>query len=301
MGEKSGKSLYIMVSVLILAGAALFLYPAVSSYLAELNQVQVIESYDQILEELDERDYSAYREKAVEYNESLLGEPVKDPFLEGSGMALPENYMEVLNMDDNGVMGTVEIPKISVSLPIYHGTEEEVLEKGAGHIRQTALPIGGAGNHAVLTGHTGLPHAKLFDNLSTLKLGDQFYIHILDEILAYQVDAINVVLPNEVELLDPIPGEDHITLITCTPYGVNSHRLLVRGMRVDYIEEVKQKEEQEAPLKSSVKGELLFKLGLIGIVIFALLLVLLVVKFRKKDHVRITQRNKGDHNEKEER
>ena len=150
----------------------------------------------------------------------------------GSGYALPDNYLEVLNTD--GIMGRLTIPKIGVDLPIYHGSSEESLQKGVGHIESTSLPIGGEYRHAVLTGHRGLPNAELFTRLDELTVGDTFYIHVLDRTLAYQVDQITTVEPDEMETLRAVPGEDYVTLVTCTPYGVNTHRLLVRGTRVPY-------------------------------------------------------------------
>ncbi len=194
-------------------------------------------------------------------------------------MALPQNYLEVLRVFDT--MGTIEIPKIAVNLPIYHGTDAQTLEKGVGHLRQTALPIGGAGSHAVLTGHTGLPNAKMFDGLSKLKIGDKFYVHVLGETLAYEVDAINVVKPEEVRLLNPISGEDHVTLLTCTPYGVNTHRLLVRGVRVPYVEEerIRQQEQQEG---MTLLGQLILQTSIIGAVIAAVLIIMLISWSRSK-------------------
>ena len=275
---KKGTVNFIII-LLLLAGAALFLYPVFSSYLAELHQAEVVMEYDASVQEMQEEELAKEWKKAEEYNESLAGEPVRDPFLEGSGMALPQNYLEILRIFDT--MGTVEIPKIGVSLPIYHGTDAETLEKGVGHLRQTALPIGGEGIHAVLTGHTGLPNAKMFDGLTNLEIGDKFYIHVLGETLAYEVDALNVVKPEEVELLDPVPGEDHVTLLTCTPYGVNTHRLLVRGIRVPYVEEerIQQQEQQEG---LSLRQQLVLQVSIVGGAIAVVLMIMLIFGFRSK-------------------
>ena len=216
---------------LVLGGAAVFLYPVVSNYLAEKNQTRVIQNYQESVSELDEAEIAEQWRLAEEYNENLAGDPVHDPFVPGSGYALPDNYLDVLNVD--GVMGYIEIPKIEVDLPIYHGTSEETLEKGVGHMESTTLPIGGADRHCVLTGHRGLPSAELFTNLNLLEIGDYFYIRVLDQTLAYEVERIETVEPDELELLTVEPGKDLVTLITCTPYGVNTHRLLVTGMRTD--------------------------------------------------------------------
>ena len=268
-----------IVILMALLGTALFCYPAVSNYLAEKNQSEIIGSYDSELAKMREEDYRKEWDKAEQYNQSLAGDPVRDPFLEGSGMALPQNYLDVLNV--NGIMGYIEIPKIAVNLPIYHGTDEETLKKGVGHIRQTALPIGGMGTHPVLTGHTGLPSAELFTNLDQLEIGDKFFIHVLDQTLAYQVDAINVVEPNETALLEPDWDKDYVTLITCTPYGVNSLRLLVRGIRVEYIPE----EEEALRLEGHAWGKneqiLLFMGICAGVTVLILWLIFLFWRRRR--------------------
>lgn len=231
--RKKSKVMPIISSILFMAGACIFFYPTVSNYIAEKNQASVIQEYQETVQKDDIENVEAEWAKAEEYNENLAGDPVHDPFVPGSGYALPENYLDVLNV--NGIMGYIEIPKISVYLPIYHGTSEEVLEKGVGHIESTSLPIGGQYRHAVLTGHRGLPSAELFTNLDKLKEGDYFYIHVLDQTLAYKVDQIKTVQPRDLEDLVAAPGEDYITLVTCTPYAVNTHRLLVRGSRTDYV------------------------------------------------------------------
>lgn len=231
--RKKSKVMPIISSILFMAGACIFFYPTVSNYIAEKNQASVIQEYQETVQKDDIENVEAEWAKAEEYNENLAGDPVHDPFVPGSGYALPENYLDVLNV--NGIMGYIEIPKISVYLPIYHGTSEEVLEKGVGHIESTSLPIGGEYRHSVLTGHRGLPSAELFTNLDKLKEGDYFYIHVLDQTLAYKVDQIKTVQPRDLEDLVAVPGEDYITLVTCTPYAVNTHRLLVRGSRTDYV------------------------------------------------------------------
>lgn len=237
---KISRAVPVLGLLLFLGGAAVFLYPAVSNYLAEKNQTRVIQTYQEAVGGLSDEELSEEWAKAEEYNENLAGDPVHDPFIPGSGYALPDNYLDVLNVD--GVMGYIEIPKIDVSLPIYHGTAEETLEKGAGHMESTTLPIGGPDRHAVLTGHRGLPSAELFTNLDLLEIGDHFYINVLGETLAYEVDSIKVVEPDELELLTVEPGRDLVTLITCTPYGVNTHRLLVRGARTEYVPEEADRE-----------------------------------------------------------
>ena len=224
------------VAILIfIIGLLIFFYPIVSSYLAEKNQAAVIDHYEENLKNKSDDYFKKEKEKAIDYNNSLIGDPVKDPFVFDSGYALPDNYKQVLNID--GIMGYIEIPKISVKLPIYHGSTEESLSKGVGHIESTSLPIGGESTHSVLTGHRGLPNAKMFTDLNLLNIGDHFYITYLNEIIAYEVDKIDVVKPNDLSNLVIENGMDYISLITCTPYGINTHRLVVRGKRVEYVEE----------------------------------------------------------------
>ena len=221
----------ILITVVFLVGLAIFIYPTLSDYIARRNVVQGASSYDRQITSLSDEEMKELWEEAQTYNNSLNGDPVPDPFIPGSGRILPENYIRVLNTVD-GIMGYIDIPKISVYLPIFHGSSDEVLEKGAGHIEQTTLPIGGKGNLSVITAHTGFSGAEMFNRLTEMIDGDIFVIRILDKILTYQVDDIRVILPEEIESLFPTEGKDYVTLVTCTPYGVNSHRLLVRGERI---------------------------------------------------------------------
>ena len=240
--KKKKRNLLLLLAPLLLfaAGAGIFLYPAISNYLAERQQTEVIHTYQAKVDEMEQAEIDAAWQEAVEYNENLAGDPVHDPFIMGSGYVLPDNYEEVLNVDGDGVMGYIDIPKIDVYLPIYHGTSEEVLAEGAGHLEMTALPIGGENRHSVISAHRGLPSAELFTRLDEMEAGDQFYIHVLDQTLAYEVDQIEVILPEELSLLQPEEDKDLVTLLTCTPYAVNTHRLLVRGTRVPYVESAVQ-------------------------------------------------------------
>lgn len=236
MKNNSEKLLLIISIIFIILGVGIFLYPSISNYLAEKNHIDIIRNYDNLIVKINEEKINEEKEKARIYNENLSGDPVHDPFVIGSGYALPENYKEVLNVSDDGVMGYVEIPKISVYLPIYHGTSDEVLEKGVGHIQNTSVPIGGNSTHSILTGHTGLPNAELFTRLDELGIGDIFYIHVFDDVLTYKVFETKVILPDKIDELRILNGKDYVTLVTCTPYGVNSHRLLVKAERVEYEE-----------------------------------------------------------------
>ena len=176
-------------------------------------------------------------EEAERYNETLTGRPTHDPFIDDEDIAMPDEYRQTLNI--KGIMGYVDIPGIDVYLPIYHGTADHVLEKGAGHLEGSTLPLGGSFRHSVITGHSGLVHAKMFTDLTELAQGDLFYIHVLGEILAYEVEKITITEPHITDDLMVFDGKDYCTLLTCTPYGINTHRLLVRGERVEYNPEVK--------------------------------------------------------------
>ena len=222
----------IFLIVCFLVGLGIFIYPSLSDYVARRNVTQGAETYKKSVTELSQEDIDRMWAEAVQYNDSLNGDPVPDPFIPGSGRVLPENYVEVLNTGD-GIMGYVEIDKIKVYLPIYHGASDEVLEKGAGHIEQTTLPIGGKGNLSVITAHTGFSGAEMFNRLIEIVEGDTFIIRILDRVLTYQVDDIGVIDPEDISKLLPTPEEDYVTLVTCTPYGINSHRLVVRGHRIE--------------------------------------------------------------------
>lgn len=225
--------------LLLLIGAAVLAYPPISNYVNQKNSSYALQELDRHLENVEEQEALHQRSLAQAYNARLLqGE-------EG------EDYASVLDFG-NGVMGAVEIPEINVSLPIYHGVSEEVLAKGVGHMPSSAFPIGGEGNHAVLTGHTGLPSAKLFTDLTKLQEGDVFHIRILGESISYRVDQVKVVLPSEGEDLLPQPGKDYCTLLTCTPYGVNSHRLLVRGERVEEAQDEAITVMQTEPMKREI-------------------------------------------------
>ena len=217
--ERKGAKVPLILSLaLLVLGAGIFFYPAISNFIADLSHREIITSHANMVNSLDEATLEEEWQKAIEYNENLMGDPVHDPFIPGSGYAIPDNYQDVLALDD--VMCTLEIPKISLSLPVYHGTSEEVLTKGIGHMEVTALPIGGLNRHTVLTGHRGLPSAELFTRLDEMEIGDHFYIHVLDEVHAYQVDQITTVEPDELENLVAEADKDLVTLVTCTPYAV---------------------------------------------------------------------------------
>ena len=217
----------LLAILLLLIGLGVLMYPTASSYLNSLRESYAIQELQEVLEGQTDTQLARQRALAEAYNRSLSVGDLTDAFGESEYGA---EYDQILDYGE-GVMGYLTIPKLELELPIYHGTSKEVLAKGVGHLPQSALPIGGAGNHTVLSGHTGMPNARLFTDLTELAEGDVFYIHILDETLTYQVDQILTVLPEETQALQPEAGKDFCTLVSCTPYGVNSHRLLVRGER----------------------------------------------------------------------
>ena len=223
------KLINIFLILALATGLSLLLYPTVSDYWNSLHASQAVASYDQAVKSMDEGKYDELLQRAGQYN--------RDLFLRGTLFALTDeerdDYNSQLDIDGSGVMGYIEIPTIKVSLPIYHGTSDDVLQVAVGHLEWSSLPVGGESTHCVLSGHRGLPSAKLFTNLDQLTEGDLFVIRTLDEVLTYEVDRILIVLPSELQALAAEEGKDLCTLVTCTPYGVNSHRMLVRGHRVD--------------------------------------------------------------------
>ena len=233
-----GKKNTIIIVMIFLAGLSLLLYPFVANQWNSYRQSRLISNYESDLAKLEEAgevDYEAEWEKAHAYNAALLPNILPDSFAiaEASDEA-DKGYMSCLNLTGDGMMGIVEIPKIDVKIPIYHTTEDDVLQKAAGHLEGSSLPVGGEDTHAVISAHRGLPSATLFTDLDKLEEGDHFLLHILDDTLCYEVDQINVVEPEETDSLAVQDGEDLVTLLTCTPYGVNTQRLLVRGHRVPY-------------------------------------------------------------------
>ncbi len=247
------------------------LYPVISIRYNEHHQSEIHSVYQQEIEEVDNSLMELQWEAAAAYNSTLVpGTQITDAFSKESILEAASDYGELLNLTGNGIMGFVRIPSIQVNLPIYHGTDSHTLESGIGHLLGSSLPIGGPGTHAVLTGHSGMASQKMFSDLPQLAVGDKFYLEVLNETLAYQVDQIRTVLPHETELLEISEGQDLCTLVTCTPIGINSHRLLVRGHRVPYVEaqadaETKEIEAAKGPIstwqRTYLKG-ILIGLGL---------------------------------------
>lgn len=223
--------------LIILFGFALLSYPFISNYMFEKSAGSTIKSYEKQAKTYDQKQKEQAFRKAEEYNKDLIKSVVQltDPFKVKKSNGETLIYNNILNIDHSGVMGYLEIPSISVNLPIYHGTDAEILERGVGHLAASSIPVGGKSTHSVLTGHTGLSSAKLFTDLTEMKKEDLFFIHVLDRTLAYKVDQISVVRPEDTRKLQIVKGKDYVTLVTCTPYGVNDHRLLVRGVRTKYV------------------------------------------------------------------
>lgn len=233
MKRKTDHLTTLLLFLLLLAGLSLLLYPSVSDYWNSFHSSRAITTYAENVANMDETQYEEVWSAAWDHNQSLLDRD--------TGFSLSDSqkneYAELLNISDSGIMGYIEIPEISVSLPVYHGTEDPVLQVAVGHLEWSSLPVGGEGSHCVLSGHRGLPSAKLLTDLDRLREGDIFLLRVLDEVLTYEVDKITIVEPAQVSELQIVEGEDLCTLVTCTPYGVNTHRLLVRGHRIENIEE----------------------------------------------------------------
>ncbi len=224
----------IILILIFLVGLSVMLYPTVSDYVNQKNQSRAVASYSEEVENLSDVDYQAYFDAADDYNRRLAETP--DAFYRPEEVS---GYADTLDVSGTGIMGYITISKIGVELPVYHGTSDGVLQVAAGHLEGSSLPVGGAGTHAVISAHRGLPSAKLFTNLDELEVGDTFTITVLDRVLTYEVDQISIVLPTETDLLQPVEGKDYVTLMTCTPYGINTHRLLVRGKRIENAENQK--------------------------------------------------------------
>lgn len=272
----------IRLLVLVVAFAVL-LYPTVSSYVNEKNGSKVVSNYDAESVRLSNAEKEKMLEDARAYNKEMLSNiDLIDPFSQGE-KSLDARYESLLNMDGSGMMGYIRIPKIKVEIPIYHGTSESVLQAGVGHFWGTSLPVGGESTHTVLTGHRGLPTKTLFTNMDKLVKGDVFYIKVLDETLAYKVDQILTVLPEETEALSIVPGQDYATLVTCTPYAINTHRLLVRGHRIPYEEAVKIEKNTSTGIELSFTTKVLIvTLGIIFIGLIIAMLYSLYDKRRRK-------------------
>lgn len=253
---------WILAAACSIAALGLMLYPLVGEFLSERYHSDVETTYTAAIEDTDDAELTAQRQAAEQYNAMLSGTTA---ITEGGASAPPLPYAEQLTV--GGVMAYVDIPKIGVYLPVQHGTDADTLEKSVGHVVGTSLPVGGSSTHSVLSAHSGMASAKLFSDINQLAEGDTFYIHVLGDTLAYKVDAINTVLPTDTSLLQIEDGKDQVTLVTCTPFGVNTHRLLVRGHRISYTPEKETTAAEEKPVASSWTQHYLTGLGIgLGVV-----------------------------------
>lgn len=281
----------ILFGLMFLLGFAILIYPTVSNQWNTYRQNQLISSYEELIGKMAEEDFTKEWEKANAFNDTIIHNNVfGDVFGENGDDIKNTEYWQILNVGNDGVMGYVSIPKINVKLSIYHGTADDVLQTGIGHLNGTKLPIGGESTHSVLAAHRGLPSARLFTDIDQLERGDMFYVHVLDETLAYQVDQIlDMVDKDDSETLQKAlqieEGQDYVTIFTCTPYGVNSHRLLVRGTRVPYNgEEEIESTAAESMLKSIQNYYMIYLILGLSVTLLVILLMRFLIKPGKKKH-----------------
>lgn len=261
----------ILLFAVLLIGLSLLLYPSFSDWWNSFHQSQAVTTYVEQVASIDDSEYDAIWNEAWEYNQSLLERP--NHYLLSDEQTA--HYQQLLNIGGNGIMGYIEVPKIGVTLPIYHGTDESVLQVAIGHLEWTSLPVGGESSHCVVSGHRGLPSAKLFTDLDKMEIGDTFLLYVLDEVLTYEVDQIRIVEPHETQELLITEGQDLCTLFTCTPYGINSHRILVRGHRIETVKEAKV-------LRVTADAMLIDPIFIAPVVAAPILLVLLIALFIPK-------------------
>ena len=287
---KRGYLQIFLAAVLFLLALGLTLYPVVSNWYIGRHQSRIQTEYREVLEQTDCAEIESIRKRAVAYNNTITPGAAEEAYSQASIRLAAEDYVNQLNVSGSGIMGYVEIPKIGADLPIYHGTGADSLDRGTGHLLGSSLPVGGESTHTIITGHSGMASQKMFTDLEQLREGDIFYLHVLDETLAYEVREIHTVLPHDTTYLGIEPGEDLCTLVTCTPTGVNTHRLLVQGSRVSYV----PAEETEASAvpheeKTDSHWEKQYWLGVrLGLAAMAAVVLLLSVYlfFRKKKTVK---------------
>lgn len=267
----------IVLTIILIIGVSLLLYPTVSDYWNEFHQSKAIASYVEVVETMDEEKIQSILDEAIAYNERLRSKANRWNLSEED----IAEYNNTLNVSGTGIMGYIDIPSITVQLPIYHSTDEEVLQIGVGHIEGSSLPVGGEGTHAVVSGHRGLRSAKLFTDIDQLSEGDIFKFYVLGETLTYQIDQIRIVLPDELNDLKIEPGKDYVTLVTCTPYGINSHRLLVRGHRIENTDAEKTVVTEATQIKPLYVSVILsFILLILYVIVVKLIDRIILFRFR---------------------
>ncbi|MGI6742379.1 MAG: class C sortase [Eubacteriales bacterium] len=275
MKKKTNKYISVFLLLVLLAGASLLLYPSVSNYWNSFRQSRAVATYAEKVAEIDDDTYDQLWAEAQEYNRKLVGKTRRYYLTDEEW----EEYYNLLNVAGNGIIGYIEIPSVQSAMPIYHGTDKAVLQIAIGHLEWTSLPVGGENTHSVVSGHRGLPSARLFTDLDKMVVGDTFIIRVLDEILTYEVDQIRIVLPTELNDLKIEKNKDYMTLVTCTPYGINSHRLLLRGHRI---------ENQEAARTIRVTSDAIqikpiLIAPILAVPLLLLLLIILLFPKRKED------------------
>jgi len=284
----SQKMQNLLLTLLVIIGAGVLIYPDVSHWYQSQRHHAILQTYSEDMEQLEAQAIAYELGRALEHNNALGGIEAVDPFAPGSGAVLSMEYYNILNFD--GMMGRLEIPRINVMLPIFHGTSDDVLDRGVGHLEHTPFPIGGYGNHSILSAHTGLSTHRMFNDLPLLEKGDIFIVTILNNRIAYEVDDINIVLPHEIGILYSDENHDWITLVTCTPYGINTYRYLVRGTRIPYIENMADEIENVVPF---INMRMLIIIGFS--ILFIVTNIIIAAKKDEKD-----KRNKKDEKDRKE-
>lgn len=266
----------ILFVIFTIVGIFIMTYPVISSHISTGKNITVIEEYNKTINNLTSSNYSDLFEQANNYNDNLSNKKLFQAFSKTSEDESSE-YLNLLNPKKDGVMGYIKIPKIDVEIPIYHGTSNQILQKGVGHFENSSLPVGGKSTHSILSAHRGLPSSRLFTDLDQLEEGDMFYIYVLDKVLAYKVDQIKVVEPSNIENLKIVDNEDYVTLVTCTPYAINTHRLLVRGTRVEYNEQVLKNIPIERKLSTP---DIIFIIGIILVIAIVITVIIIIKKVK---------------------
>ena len=282
----------VIAGIIFILALLLTLYPVISNLYNQRHQSIIHTAYEEVLRQADTEDLERIWEQAVSYNESIIPGTAGEAYSQEALLEASQDYESQLDLSGNGIMGYIEIPAICVNLPIYHGTDASTLDRGTGHLLGSSLPVGGPGTHAIITGHSGLASQKMFTDLEQLQEGDVFYLHVLNEVLAYQVKAVNKVLPHDTTLLGISPGEDLCTLVTCYPTGVNTHRLLVRGERIPLeTGEEEQTPAEQRPSAPASKWEDQYMLG-VWLGIFGMLVAALVYILYRMYRSRLKRRRR---------
>lgn len=264
--------------LMIVVGLGIILYPLISNQLSKMNYQKVIDNYQNTVHQKKNSQNEQFINEARAYNHALTSTNIVDVFQNPKSESSNE-YLSILNINNNGMMGYISIPKIDVRIPIYHGTSSDILQKGVGHLEGSSFPVGGENTHAILSAHRGLPSSRLFTDLDQLEEGDVFYIYILDQVFAYQVNQVLVTEPSETDALRIVDGKDYVTLVTCTPYAINTHRLLVRGERIEYNSDT---EAQVAVDKSLSTADIILYVSLFVAIVFIIIAIVALIRYKKK-------------------